>query len=375
MTGITITGGVTINQGVNMSIGITPPPSPVIIFGTPTIMNSGAFTAILQPGYPSAINTAGLITVIGSNGGNFGSAASSDGTTWTGPAQEITGSTSVIRVVWSSYHNYFLAVGTGASSYPIYTTSSDGINWTTPAVISATTIGSVYGLAVNSAGVFAAIMIPNPNPGGIPFYTTSADGETWTTPTAIPNATNGVYFFGASISANTAGNFVVTGYNTTDNNPWYSFSADGSTWTAQPMPGSNFQPKTLVWSNYYELFITIGEISGSLAYATSTNGTTWTSPVSITGSNDLMQIFSLTENPSGILVGVGQLQTAPGSNSLPCYITSTNGVDWCVPILFNGSTATGYMRGVVYSASFGKFVAVGTDSGTNWTYSDGVPTI
>jgi hypothetical protein len=212
-------------------------------------------------------------------------------------------------------------------------------------------------------------MIPNPNPGGIPFYSTSADGSTWTTPAAIPNATNGVFFFGASISVNTAGNFVVTGYNSFGTTPWYAFSANGSTWTAQPMTGSGFTPKALAWSNYHNVFVTIGDISGSLGYSTSTNGTTWTNPVSITGSTNLMTIFSLTEDSSGILVGVGQLQTAPGSNSLPCYITSTNATDWCVPTLFNGSTSIGYMRGVVYSASLSKFVAVGTDSGLNWTYS------
>jgi hypothetical protein len=51
-------------------------------------------------------------------------------------------------------------------------------------------------------------------------------------------------------------------------------------------------------------------------------------------------------------------------------MTSTNGTDWCVPTSFNGSTDVGFMRGIVYSASLGKFVAVGTDNtGPNWTYA------
>lgn len=338
--------------------GLAPP-----TFGTPTIMNSGAFVSLLQTN-GAAIDSSGLITVIGSNSGNFGSAVSSDGTTWTGPAQEITGSTSIIRVVWSSYHNYFLAVGIGASSYPIYTTSTDGINWDTPAVINAITIGNVYALAVNSSGVFAAIMIPNP--GGYPMYTTSADGTTWTTPTTIPGADNGVYYFNASITVNPAGNFVVAGYNSFNSTPWYTFSADGSTWAAL-QTGSNFLPKSLTWSNYHNLFVTIGNTGSGLAYSTSTNGTTWTSPVSIAGTTDLMQIFSLKENPSGVLVGVGQIQV--GGTGQPIYLTSTNATDWSVPTSFNGSTSIGYMRNILYSASLGKFVAIGFDSGTNWIYS------
>ena len=362
---ILIEGGIDIGGNINIGAGVVPPPSPAVTFGTPTIMNAGAFTSLLQPGGPGAINTAGLITVIGSNGGNFGSAASSDGTTWTGPAQEITGNTSLTRVVWSSYHNYFLAVGTGASSYPIYATSTDGINWTSTSVINATSIGNVYALTVNNAGVFAAIMIPTSS--GIPVYTTSADGSTWTTPTSIPNAPSGVYFFGASITVNSAGNFVVTGYDSFNSDPWYSFSAIGSTWTAQPMTGLGFEPKALTWSNYHNRFVTIGDFSSGLGYSTSTNGTTWTTPVLITDSTSLMQIFSLTEDPSGILVGVGQVQV--GATSRPCYLTSTNTTDWSVPTLLNGSTAVGYMRSVLYSASLGKFVAVGTDVGTNWIYS------
>jgi hypothetical protein len=236
--------------------------------------------------------------------------------------------------------------------------------------MSATPIGSVYGLAVNSAGVFATIMIPNPNPGGIPFYSTSADGSTWTTPAAIPNATNGVFFFGASISVNTAGNFVVTGYNSFGTIPWYAFSTDGSTWTAQPMTGSGFTPKALAWSNYHNVFVTIGDISGSLGYSTSTNGTTWTTPAAIAGAVNNMQIFSLAVDPSGLFVAVGQWNN--GGTTSPLYMTSTDGINWCTPLLFNSSSAQGFMRGIVYSTASSSFVAVGfgrPGPTTEWIYS------
>ena len=364
--GIIINGGIKIGGGISVTDGgPPPPPSPAVTFGTPAQMNSGAFQSLLQPN-GTAIDSSGLIVSVGNNGGNFGSAASANGTTWAGPALVVSGSTFITRVTWSSYHNYFLAIGTNGNpnSYPIYTTSADGVTWTSAAVCSSTTVGNIWALTVNSAGVFAAIMQVS---GGVPAYMTSADGSTWTTPTSIPGAASGVFYFNAAITVNTAGNFVVTGYNAFDSAPWYAYSANGSTWAAAAMPGAPFTPRSVIWSDYYAVFITIGSIPGSLAYATSTDGTTWTAPVTMPGSTSAATIVSLAEDPSGVIVGVGQLQV--GATSEPIYLTTTNGVDWSVPTLLNGSTAVGYMRGIVWSASLGKFVATGADSSTNWLYS------
>jgi hypothetical protein len=80
-----------------------------------------------------------------------------------------------------------------------------------------------------------------------------------------------------------------------------------------------------------------------------------------------MSILTMTVNSAGVFVGVGQIQ---GASTTPIYMTSTNGTDWCVPTSFNGSTAVGFMRGIVYSSSISKFVAVGTNNtGPNWIYS------
>ena len=78
---ILIEGGIDIGGGISVELGVTPPPT--FNFTTPTIMNTGAFLSLLQPS-ASAINTAGLITAVGSNNGNFGSAVSNDGINWTG---------------------------------------------------------------------------------------------------------------------------------------------------------------------------------------------------------------------------------------------------------------------------------------------------
>jgi len=123
----------------------------------------------------------------------------------------------------------------------------------------------------------------------------------------------------------------------------------------------------VTWSSYHNLFVTVGAIIGGLGYMTSADGVTWSSPAAITGSTSSMSILSLTVNSSGVFVGVGQIQ---GASTTPIYMTSTNGTDWCIPTSFNGSTTVGFMRGIVYSTSLGKFVAVGTDnSGPNWIYA------
>jgi hypothetical protein len=358
--------GINISGGILISSLPPGPPSPAVTFGTPTIMNSGAFVSLLQPN-STDIDPSGLIAVVGQNGGNFGSAVSSNGTTWTGPTLNISGNTFIARMVWSSIHGYYLAIGSGPSpnSYPIYTTSSDGVTWSSTAVANATTISNIWALAVNSAGVFAAIVyIPSVGPG----YMTSADGVTWTTPTAIPGATSGVFFFNASITVDSSGKFVATGYEGFSSTPWSAVSANGSTWTAQQISGSTFTPRTVTWSSYHNLFVTVGAITGGLGYMTSADGVTWSTPTAITGSTSAMSILSMTVNSAGVFVGVGQIQ---GASTTPIYMTSTNGTDWCVPTSFNGSTAVGFMRGIVYSPGYGgKFVAVGADNtGPNWIYA------
>jgi hypothetical protein len=164
-----------------------------------------------------------------------------------------------------------------------------------------------------------------------------------------------------------SGKFVATGYDGFSNTPWSAVSANGSTWAAQQISGSTFTPRTVTWSSYHNLFVTVGAITDGLGYMTSADGVTWSSPVAITGSTSPMSILSLTVNSAGVFVGVGQIQ---GASTTPIYMTSTNGTDWCIPTSFNGSTDVGFMRGIVYSTSLGKFVAVGTDnSGPNWIYA------
>ena len=65
---------------------------------------------------------------------------------------------------------------------------------------------------------------------------------------------------------------------------------------------------------------------------------------------------SVTVNSSGLFVAVGY-----GTNGYPLYATSSNGSTWTTPALMNGSSVYARMQSVTVNSS-GVFVAVGYDT-------------
>jgi len=61
---IVIEGGINIDNGILITSPPAEPPSPAVTFGTPAIMNSGAFVSLLQPNSID-IDPSGLIAVVG----------------------------------------------------------------------------------------------------------------------------------------------------------------------------------------------------------------------------------------------------------------------------------------------------------------------
>jgi hypothetical protein len=52
----------------------------------------------------------------------------------------------------------FVAVGYNNLNYPVYATSSDGSTWTTPAQMNGSTVAAqMLGVTVNSSGLFVAV--------------------------------------------------------------------------------------------------------------------------------------------------------------------------------------------------------------------------
>jgi hypothetical protein len=69
-------------------------------------------------------------------------------------------------------------------------------------------------------------------------------------------------------------------------------------------------------------------------------------------------------NSAGLFVATGC--RGPGVGSTPAYATSTDGSTWTTPAAMNGSTIKCYMASIAVSSS-GKFVAVGYDTFYNYT--------
>lgn len=107
--------------------------------------------------------------------------------------------------------------------------------------------------------------------------------------------------------------------------------------------------------------------------ATSTNGTTWTTPAVMGGTSSGALMYGVAVNSSGLFVAVGY----NSSGFRPVYSTSSDGSTWTVPALMNGSTDQGTILGVTVNST-GRFVAVGhnnsavpifatSTNGTTWT--------
>jgi BNR repeat-like domain len=329
-------------------------------FTTPTRMNGSSSYASINA---IAVNSSGKFVAVGSDAINAPLyATSNDGSTWTTPTRmDGYSSYAIMTGIAVNSSGLFVAVGEiydGSKFIPIYATSTNGSNWTTPAAAFSGT-GAHQGtvprsVAVNSSGLFVAVAQGGND--GYAYTLTSTDGSTWTTPTRIDG-----YMLLSSyncIAVNSSGKFVVIG-DDLNQTPLYSTSTNGSTWTT---PASmNGSPNTLLRAiavNSSGLFVAVGfDLStGGPKYATSTDGSTWTTPALMNGSSSYAEMTGIAVNSSGLFVAVGNDNT-----HAPLYATSNDGSTWTTPALMNGSSSYAYMRGITVNSS-GKFVAVGVDN-------------
>jgi len=343
----------------------------------PFLTPADMFSVAWSP--PTIANPSGLFAAVG-----YGDitnyplyATSSDGITWTTPAQ-MGGSGSnptSINAVTVNSSGLFVAVGSdGQYGYPAYSTSTDGTTWTAPALMNGSNVmANMRAVAVNSSGLFVSL---GSNSSGRPVYATSSDGTTWTTPTLITGSTSIAYM--VSIAVNSSGLFVAVGYNGTYQ-PLYSTSTNGSNWTVPALMNGSTAGAVMdgVTVNSSGLFVAVGgqDLTGYPLYATSSNGSTWTTPALMNGSTSFAMMTSVAVNSSGLFVAIGQEQDP---NAYPLYATSSNGSNWTTPARMNGSTTPAYVFGVAVNTS-GLFVAVGyeptttypryakSSNGSNWT--------
>jgi hypothetical protein len=316
-----------------------------------------------------AVNSSGLFVAIGSDGSNYPRyATSSDGSTWTTPIyMSPNGSCAnifmaIINSVAVNSSGLFVAVGykigyNASYQYPVYATSSNGSDWTTPHLMNcSTTAANMNSVAVNSSGLFVAVGLDS-NSYGAPRYATSSDGSTWTTPAAMGSGSDFVNM--NSVAVNSSGLFVAVG-TTGCYYPRYATSSNGSTWTTPAaMNGSTTKAyMKSVAVNSSGLFVAVGYDynCNTPLYATSSNGSTWTTPAAMNGSGIFARMQSVAVNNAGVFVAVGY------NNSYSLYATSSDGSTWTTPTKFNGSSDYIRMNSVTANKS-GLFVSVGINVG------------
>jgi hypothetical protein len=113
-------------------------------------------------------------------------------------------------VTWSSYHNLFITIGnlTGGLGY---STSTDGSTWTNPELISgSTSYMQILSLAENQAGELVGVGQIQVGCNGEPLYMTSANGTNWSTPSLF-NGSTGIGYMRSVLYSAATSSFVVVG--------------------------------------------------------------------------------------------------------------------------------------------------------------------
>ena len=224
-----------------------------ITWSTPGILYSSGVFGVMNGVAWSP--TLGLFVAVGQNGSNLSSYSTSpDGVTWSAPATFGGSALSAFfySVTWSSALNLFVAVGaTNASNgVPVAAYSSNGTTWSVPALMNGfnTTPFQIkmQGVAINNTGL--CISVGSRLAGGLGYYSTSTDGINWTTPTTLAALNGGTNF----IAVNGANVFVATtgsGWTTT---------TTGSSWTAVTAFGSGVGGVYGITSNPSGRFVAAG---------------------------------------------------------------------------------------------------------------------
>lgn len=324
-----------------------------VAFSTSTVVNASYEV------YGIAANSSGLFVAIVGAGGSAYATRSTDGVTWS-TAALLNGYTGTFNVRSLSVNSAGLFVAFGDNSaWGMFSTSSDGITWTTPAYFAG---GNKY-LPQGSAAYGTKLVGVGYelNTGyNMGYYFTTTDGVNWSLGFLGGYSTTNYAAFD-SVAVNSSGKFVAIGSSPAAK---YSTSTNGTTWSAPATTGQNVIETCMACSPTTGLFVAIGKdpYNPSTGYLmTSTNGTTWSTRVA--AWPDKHNFKSVAVNSSGLFVAIGY-QT---DTFAPVFSSSTDGTTWTVPKSLSGSmTAVQSKIGV---SSTGVFIA-----GTGGTLSKSVDT-
>ncbi|MDI9358944.1 MAG: hypothetical protein QM528_08350 [Phycisphaerales bacterium] len=248
--------------------------------------------------------------------------------------------------------NYYFLIGKNASGTSAYTTSKNGIDWSTPKLFNANLTSIVNAVAFSSGSNGVAVT----NNGS--FMRTMDGGMTWSNPARIgSNITDAIL-----VKFSTVMNGVIVG-----DNGYYSYTRDaGATWST-PNQISGFSPSDMAFSS-----ATTGVIVGDygLYSYTSNGGITWSTTKTGPVSNYISGVtFAPAKTITGQLFGAMTL-----ASDYTAYSTDS-GQTWIAVIASGGFVSA--TSGPGYSSPTNlAFIATASDPLPNnvfnfFTSSDG----
>jgi len=277
-------------------------------------------------------------------------------------------------ILWDSYRSQWVASGVWSvgtrSRYII--TSSDGVNWSVPFNYSCIGIEEiVYGLQSIPSGIF----VIGRWQGQTKLISTSSDGIIWSSPSSIPGvydsdiyniAWNGIRW----VAAGKFKDVTVTELG------GLAFSSDGVIWTVARFPRGITETKTgqglygVAWNG--TIFLAYGATfdinqNGQGFTTTSTDGVNWSDPINqpfIAAANSISLVWSGT---FWLAASAWRSGNTANETILGSFITSTDGITWTTPISPSGTANTTGIYSVAYNGSM--WIAVGSWTSSLGTYN------
>jgi hypothetical protein len=217
---------------------------------------------------------------------------STNGITWSTPAAATTASSRLFYPTAIGFgNNRFVAVG-GDSQFGIYSTSTNGYSWSTATSMPFGGQNCVMLDVTYTGERWVAVGSSNSQYG---VYSTSTNGSTWA-PTSGFNGAEPYYGgYATSVAANTSGTCVAVGglpenFEGPPGPTLFSYSVNhGESWTTPTVfpdtSGTNAViMNSIVYTTATNQFLAVGRTStGTMVYATSTNGISWNGLYEIAG--------------------------------------------------------------------------------------------
>jgi hypothetical protein len=162
-----------------------------------------------------------------------------------------------------------------------------------------------------------------------------------------------------AVAVNSAGLFVAVGYDNALNRAAYATSSNGSTWTTPALMGGGVAGYMFgVAVNSSGKFVAVGyNATSNVLISSSVDGSTWATPTVFAYQATL---YGVAVNSLGKFVAVGRNY----NTGYISYMTSSDGSSWSA-LTIMGTGVSGY-PGAVAVNSAGLFVAVGYNNPGNY---------